>query len=454
MIILDSTLKSLEVILSGAVTTNQLPIVAAYVDVDQTTFAMVNASENDTQTNNGTAVTAVAAPASGKSRQIKFLSVFNTDTVSATVTIQLNNNSTLRTIIKVTLLTGEYLRCVDSGFTVFNASGNAKIVISGVSLTTDVTGTLPVTSGGTGVATAFTAGSVVFAGASGVYAQDNTNLFWDDSNNRLGVGISTPGTGLEVRGAGGRYGAYDTPLRIKGTTYTYLEIEGTSNQAGFILNRDGSTGFINLLNNSGYFRFSPAASIDQTGVTNAKDGNTGITIDTSGNVGIGAAAPSAQLHTTSTVRFANFGAGTATFDASGNVSSVSDERLKDIQGPFTPGLLAVLGIKPILYRYTAASGLDKLNTYAGFAASNVREYIPEAIGVNVNGIYSLNVIPILAAAVTAVKELMAEIDELRSIVNGVAHMSAMPKNRTMTPVADTDLTRCVRSLSDSLVREE
>ena len=54
-----------------------------------------------------------------------------------------------------------------------------------VGLTTDVTGTLPVTSGGTGTATAFTAGSVVFAGASGVYAQDNTNFFWDDTLDQL-----------------------------------------------------------------------------------------------------------------------------------------------------------------------------------------------------------------------------------------------------------------------------
>lgn len=60
--------------------------------------------------------------------------------------------------------------------------------LSGVSLTTQVTGTLPVGNGGTGTATAFTAGSVVFAGTSGVYAQDNANFNWDDTNNTLGIG--------------------------------------------------------------------------------------------------------------------------------------------------------------------------------------------------------------------------------------------------------------------------
>jgi hypothetical protein len=70
--------------------------------------------------------------------------------------------------------------------------------LSGVSLTSQVTGTLPVANGGTGTATAFTAGSVVFAGASGVYAQDNANLFWDDTNNRLGIGTATPVDLLQI----------------------------------------------------------------------------------------------------------------------------------------------------------------------------------------------------------------------------------------------------------------
>ena len=48
-----------------------------------------------------------------------------------------------------------------------------------------------------------TQGSVLFAGASGVISQDNSNLFWDDTNNRLGIGINTgfdSRTGLTVSG--------------------------------------------------------------------------------------------------------------------------------------------------------------------------------------------------------------------------------------------------------------
>jgi len=43
-----------------------------------------------------------------------------------------------------------------------------------------------------------TAGSVLFAGTSGLISQDNANLFWDDTNNRLGIGNNAPTTLFHV----------------------------------------------------------------------------------------------------------------------------------------------------------------------------------------------------------------------------------------------------------------
>jgi hypothetical protein len=51
-----------------------------------------------------------------------------------------------------------------------------------------------------GTITSATAGSVLFAGVSGVLAQDNANFFWDDTNNRLGIGSTTLGSSLQVNG--------------------------------------------------------------------------------------------------------------------------------------------------------------------------------------------------------------------------------------------------------------
>jgi len=85
---------------------------------------------------------------------------------------------------------------------------------SGVSVTPGPSSANPLApgSGGTGTSTVFTAGSVVFAGPSGVYAQDNANLFWDDTNNFLGVGTNSPQFRGQFISSNG--GATTTPLVI------------------------------------------------------------------------------------------------------------------------------------------------------------------------------------------------------------------------------------------------
>jgi hypothetical protein len=52
------------------------------------------------------------------------------------------------------------------------------------------------------ITTALTTGSVPFIGGSGALTQDNDNLFWDDTNNRLGIGTKLPTTALDVFGSG------------------------------------------------------------------------------------------------------------------------------------------------------------------------------------------------------------------------------------------------------------
>jgi hypothetical protein len=52
------------------------------------------------------------------------------------------------------------------------------------------------------ITTALTSGSVPFIGASGALLQDNANFFWDDTNNRLGLGTNAPTTALDVFGSG------------------------------------------------------------------------------------------------------------------------------------------------------------------------------------------------------------------------------------------------------------
>jgi len=126
--ILDAITKSLEIVLAGAVTANQLQVVSAWADITSTTFTP---GETDTQSNNTTAVTIVAAPAASTQRQIKEVIVYNKDTASATVIIQYNSNSTIRILVRITLLTLETLVYREGiGWMVLDTNGAIKTLIS------------------------------------------------------------------------------------------------------------------------------------------------------------------------------------------------------------------------------------------------------------------------------------------------------------------------------------
>jgi len=124
-------------------------------------------------------------------------------------------------------------------------------------------------------------------GVATTFTTSNPKMVIDASGN-VGIGTTTPSS---------NYGVYSTPLVVQSpvSNYTYMELRGVSNQAGILYNRDGSTGWFEGLNGSGFFRSSQMASINQTGLTNAKDGTTGMTIDTSGKVGIGTSTPNQAL---------------------------------------------------------------------------------------------------------------------------------------------------------------
>lgn len=92
----------------------------------------------------------------------------------------------------------------DTNVTLTLGGSPTTALLAATSLTLGWTGTLAVSRGGTGTGTAFTAGSVIFAGVSGVYSQDNANLFWDDTNDRLGLGTAAPSYILSLSGNAAR----------------------------------------------------------------------------------------------------------------------------------------------------------------------------------------------------------------------------------------------------------
>ena len=161
---------------------------------------------------------------------------------------------------------------------------------TGLPLSTGVTGTLGVTNGGTGAST-FTAGSIVFAGASGVYSQKNTNLFWDNSSNRLGIGTSSPAVTLAIS-------ATDSILVPAGTT-----AQRPTGAAGYIRFNTTTTSFEGY-DGAAWNGFGSTGTVSSVAVSG---GTTGLT--TSG----GPITTSGTITISGTLAVANGGTGITSF---------------------------------------------------------------------------------------------------------------------------------------------
>lgn len=123
-----------------------------------------------------------------------------------------------------------------------------------------------------------------------------------------------------------------------------------------------------------------------------------------------------RIGPTGLLRAFAYGAGTLTTDAAGNITASSDERLKTDITAFSRGLDDITRITPISYRWSALSGLDQMTVYSGFSAQDVEAAIPEAVGAGADGYLSVDLRPIVAALVNAVKTLQMKNDELAARV--------------------------------------
>ena len=109
----------------GAVATTTNPsYYTTYVDNTTTTFTP---GVKDGALNGTTDVTVCASPAASTQRVVKFLSVYNEDTIAQDITVKYFNGTTERILTKVNLSVGDTLYYVDDeGFTVKTATGAIK----------------------------------------------------------------------------------------------------------------------------------------------------------------------------------------------------------------------------------------------------------------------------------------------------------------------------------------
>lgn len=145
-LVLDGTAISIQVAMSTSAATTNPTFVATYAD---NAGSGITEGATDGVLNGSTDVTVVPAPTGSNRRVIKDITIYNGDSAAVTVFVKYDNNATQRTLAKVTLAVGDTWTTDGT----FDTNGNLKQSMGTVNLASQVTGTLPVTNGGTGATT-------------------------------------------------------------------------------------------------------------------------------------------------------------------------------------------------------------------------------------------------------------------------------------------------------------
>lgn len=244
---------------------------------------------------------------------------------------------------------------------------------TGLPLTTGVTGTLPVANGGTGL-TSLTTGYIPFGAGTSAFG-NSANLFWDNTNTRLGVGTSSPSELLHISGSN-----------------PYFLLQGTE--------ASGQTLYIREITGSLYFgRYG-------VGTRAVLSSSGGWSVNTSADPGAGG------IYAT--------GAITAYY---------SDARLKNVTGKIENALDKVAQLSGVYYTNndTAKSfGYDSEEVQVGVLAGQVEAVLPQIVkpapfdldengnsksGENYKTVQYEKLVPLL---IEAINELQAKVKLLES----------------------------------------
>lgn len=213
------------------------------------------------------------------------------------------------------------------------------------------------------------------------------------ANGSVGVGTASPGFALDVL-QNSSNNATGTVLRVKGNSAgandnTQIRFAGKTNGDLFTIGSDITTN-----NGTRIFQLFDLVSSAAR-----------ISVNASGNVGIGTAAPTDLLSVN----------GNASKPGGGSWAVFSDERLKNIKGSFTSGLKALMQLQPIRYEYKPANalGLNSQGEHIGFGAQTLQKVIPEAVTSTENGYLQVNNDPIIWTMLNAIKEQQKQIEQLQ-----------------------------------------
>jgi hypothetical protein len=241
----------------------------------------------------------------------------------------------------------------------------------------------------------------------------------------VGIGTGSPGTRLDVFGNTTTIGS-DSGATTRTNGVTKLSRVAippfTSTNLNFAYVAAATTNTDNIAAVGGAAAGAAAATLivfHTAGNTNTDSGTERMRITSIGRVGIGTTAPDQLLSVN----------GDASKGGGGSWQVFSDERLKNIKGPYNSGLKAVMQLQPLRYEYKAnnALGIKPKGEHVGFGAQSVQQVIPEAVTQNDQGYLLVNNDPIMWTMLNAIKEQQKQIEQLKAEVRKLRQTSRRRK---------------------------
>lgn len=95
-----------------------------------------------------------------------------------------------------------------------------------------------------------TSGSIPFIDSNSTLQEDNSNIYWDDTNNRLGIGTTSPISELQINGLLTQEGAYCEIFKTDATSSQSIPTGTTYTKVtGFNMEGESKNCTVNIVNN-------------------------------------------------------------------------------------------------------------------------------------------------------------------------------------------------------------
>lgn len=226
------------------------------------------------------------------------------------------------------------------------------------------------------------------------FTSTGSNQFLIRAAGGVGIGTTSPGAGLHVKGGGfpRAFGYFDTDASTQDAGLRFYE-------AGVVkshLYHQASTNTLNLYG----------------------EGYSGISVNSTGNVGIGTTSPTAKLHVVGNICY------------TGSIGACSDLRYKTDISTLSGSLAKLRQLRGIAYRWKKdeypTQDFDD-HTHIGFIAQEIEKLYPEMVMTDPTGYKSVDYSRLTPVLVEAIKEqqmtiesLTARLVQIESIVNKLA----------------------------------